>query len=135
MNTEKLCGVEKAFVSYLNSRISGRSLRLKKKWYKLSEKELMVLNGPLNSESQVRNQEVIDQTPDRSVLSLDEQVLNKVAIQNAMKHLTQKELIIINRLFWEQKSIKEVCDELGISKTAVFKSRRNALNKMKASVS
>lgn len=114
MKAEKLNDVEKAFVSY-------RSLRLKKKWYTLSKKELLILNEPLDDDGEEGSEAKADKTSNRSNLSLEEQVSNELDVKKAMEYLTEKESLVIVKLFWEQKSVKEVCWDLDISKNAVLK--------------
>lgn len=126
---EQLNDVEKAFVSYIRCRLVGRSLRLKKKWDHLVQKKMLILNEPLNVEDS--SEEKVNQIPIQSGKPLDECIANQLVVNEAFKHLTEKEAYILKQLFWEQKTVKELCQELGVSKTAVLKNKRNALEKMK----
>lgn len=127
---EKLSELEKAFVSYVKRHIDGRSLRLKKKLNLLQSRELLILNEPLDDE-EVDSVEKVDQIPDNYYLPPDYQVVNQLDIEIAMRGLTEKEYFIIRKMFWEQESVKELCQELDVSKNTVLKTKRNALKKMK----
>jgi DNA-directed RNA polymerase specialized sigma subunit len=48
-----------------------------------------------------------------------------------MKSLTEKEVVIITELFWNQKKVSELTQEMNVSKNAILKMRRNDLKKMR----
>ena len=77
------------------------------------------------------SEEKVDKTPNQNDISVDEQISNKLDVEKALEHLTEKESFIIEKLFWDQMSVKETCKVLDVSKNAGLKSRRNALKKMK----
>jgi RNA polymerase sigma factor (sigma-70 family) len=129
MKTVHLSVVEKAFVSYMKKRLDGRSLRLKKKWDTVSKTEIQVLNEPCYQEED--SMEKVDQISKQEDLPFDEQIANRLVVGKAMEDLTDRETLIIQKLFWEQMRVKDLCEEMDVSKTAVLKTKRNALQKIK----
>jgi len=72
---------------------------------------------------------VMDQVKDTK--NTDEHWLEKIALTEAMKRLTEREKHIINLRFFSGKTQMEVADEIGISQAQVSRLEKGALNRMK----
>jgi len=72
---------------------------------------------------------VMDQVKDSK--NTDENWLQNIAIEEAMKHLCQREKHILNLRFFEGKTQMEVADEIGISQAQVSRLEKNALKHMR----
>jgi DNA-directed RNA polymerase specialized sigma subunit len=98
---------------------------------KLSEHEILTLNQSVCEEDS--SEEIIDRITEENKLPLDEVVSNKEIVRLAMQGLTEKEMVIITELFWNQKKVNELTKEMNVSKNAILKVKRNALQKMRKS--
>ena len=72
---------------------------------------------------------VIDQLCDLS--ANDESWLENIALREAMKKLTEREIKIINMRYYKNKTQTEIADEIGISQAQVSRLERMALEKIK----
>lgn len=72
---------------------------------------------------------VMDQVKDTN--NTDEQWLEKIALSEAMKRLTDREKHIISLRFFSGKTQMEVADEIGISQAQVSRLEKGALERMK----
>ncbi len=72
---------------------------------------------------------VMDQVKDTK--NTDEQWLEKIALSEAMKRLTDREKHIINLRFFSGKTQMEVAEEIGISQAQVSRLEKGALDRMK----
>ncbi|MBE7021730.1 MAG: RNA polymerase sporulation sigma factor SigG [Ruminococcaceae bacterium] len=72
---------------------------------------------------------VMDQVKDTK--NTDEQWLEKIALSEAMKRLTEREKHIISLRFFSGKTQMEVAEEIGISQAQVSRLEKGALDRMK----
>lgn len=72
---------------------------------------------------------VIDQISDKK--NTDERWTENIAINEAMKKLSSKERMIINKRFFECRTQMEVADEIGISQAQVSRLEKSAINHIK----
>jgi len=72
---------------------------------------------------------VMDQVSDEK--SNDENWLEDIALQDAMKRLNSREKKILMMRFFDGKTQMEVSDEIGISQAQVSRLEKNALSQMK----
>ncbi len=72
---------------------------------------------------------VMDQVKDTK--NTDELWLQKIALSDAMNHLTDREKHIVNLRFFSGKTQMEVADEIGISQAQVSRLEKGALERMK----
>lgn len=72
---------------------------------------------------------VIDQISDKK--NTDEKWTENIAISEAMKKLSDKEKLIINKRFFECRTQMEVADEIGISQAQVSRLEKTAINHIK----
>jgi len=91
-----------AAIAYFESCLRGKAFRIRKKWDAIVQHELLILNEPYQENE---HEEKIDQTPMRDDL-IEEQIINKMALEKAMRKLTIKENDIIYELFWNGKNVK-----------------------------
>lgn len=119
-----------AAISYIETCLKYRASRLRKKWTSQADREHLILNSLAHHDNQA---EKIDLISDPSG-PLDKNVVNRLLVEQAMTCLTEKEKMIIRRLFHSDTKVRMLCDELHISKNAVLKTKRNALEKMKARI-
>ena len=75
---------------------------------------------------------VVDQVKDKK--NTDENWIEDISISEAMKKLTGREKLIINKRFFDGKTQMEVADEIGISQAQVSRLEKNALLKMKKNI-
>ena len=71
----------------------------------------------------------MDQISDKK--NTDERWTENIAINEAMKKLTEKEKTIINKRFFECRTQMEVADEIGISQAQVSRLEKSAINHIK----
>ena len=69
---------------------------------------------------------IIDQIGDKK--NTDESWIQHIAILEAVKKLSEKEKMIINKRFFEGRTQVEVADEIGISQAQVSRLEKTALN-------
>lgn len=123
-----------AILAYVKICLHGRALRLEKKWDFLLKRELLVLDEPYYDDEQSDTK--VDKTLKTDESPIEEFVTkNKVILQNAMDRLTVKERNIIEQLFWKEKTVKQLCLELNVSKNSVLKMKRNAFQKIRRDLS
>ena len=72
---------------------------------------------------------IMDQISDKK--NTDEKWTDNIAIAEAMKKLTDKEKVIINKRFFECRTQMEVADEIGISQAQVSRLEKSAINHIK----
>jgi RNA polymerase sigma factor (sigma-70 family) len=60
---------------------------------------------------------------------------DREALLNALERLTRKQVFVINALFWEGLSIREVAAELQVSRSRVVTLRNRALEALGRSLS
>lgn len=121
-----------AILAYVKICLHGRALRLEKKWDFLLKRELLVLDEPYYDDEQSDTK--VDKTLKTDESPIEEFVTkNKVILQNAMDRL--KERNIIEQLFWKEKTVKQLCLELNVSKNSVLKMKRNAFQKIRRDLS
>ena len=72
---------------------------------------------------------VIDQISDKK--NTDERWTENIAINEAMKKLTPKERMIINKRFFECRTQMEVAEEIGISQAQVSRLEKSAISHIK----
>lgn len=72
---------------------------------------------------------IMDQISDKK--NTDEKWTDNIAISEAMKKLTDKEKLIINKRFFECRTQMEVADEIGISQAQVSRLEKSAISHIK----
>ena len=72
---------------------------------------------------------IIDQISDKK--NTDERWTESIAISEAMKKLTDKEMTIIRKRFFDCKTQMEVADEIGISQAQVSRLEKSAISHIK----
>ena len=87
--------------------------------------EPISLQEPAYSEN-TENICIMDQVSDKK--NTDELWAQNLTISEAMKRLTEKEKMIINKRFFEGRTQMEVAEEIGISQAQVSRLERTAIN-------
>lgn len=123
--------VDVAAVSYIQTCLKGRAIRLQKKWNSIPIKELLLLNEPCFDNNVT---EKVERIPAKEPIPFEERVADKLMLEEAMSDLTPNEAKVIVEVFWNQKKVKQLCQEWCVSKNTVLKTKRNALNKMRKSL-
>ncbi|GAA0470550.1 hypothetical protein [Alkalibacillus silvisoli] len=118
-----------AVVSYINICLNGSSIRYQKKRYTIENKEIHSLNEPFHDEQ--FSVEKVEYTTYDNEISLDKEVINKVILESAMQNLTQKEAVTITEIYFNHKKVTDLTQELQVSKNAILKTKRRALQKMR----
>jgi len=90
------------------------------------------LNEPIYSESG-DHVSIMDQVSDTR--DSDEHWLEKIALNDAMKHLDPREKRILAMRYMDGKTQMEVANEIGISQAQVSRLEKNAINRIKKEVS
>jgi RNA polymerase sporulation-specific sigma factor len=72
---------------------------------------------------------IMDQVKDCK--NTDELWIERMALTQAMRKLSDKEKMIINKRFFEGRTQMEVADEIGISQAQVSRLEKNAINHIK----
>ncbi len=72
---------------------------------------------------------IIDQVKDSK--NTDEMWTEKIAIENALKRLNEKERVVVGKRFFDGKTQMEVAEEIGISQAQVSRLEKSAINHIK----
>lgn len=72
---------------------------------------------------------VIDQIKDEK--NLEEKCTSNIVLQNAIKRLTDREKIIVEKRFFQGKTQIEVAEEIGISQAQISRLERSALKRIR----
>ncbi len=56
----------------------------------------------------------------------------KPFVARAIKSLTQRQYIVLKKIYWHQQTLSQIATELGVCKSAVHKSHQSALKKLRA---
>lgn len=94
--------------------------------------DTLSLNEPIYSDNG-DHVSIMDQVCDTQ--DTDEHWLEKIALNDAMKHLDQREKRILAMRYMEGKTQMEVAGEIGISQAQVSRLEKNAISKIKKEVS
>ena len=95
---------------------------------------LDAIQDPVSLQESVSNSDsdnlcIIDQISDKK--NTDEHWTEGIAISEAMKKLSEKEMTIIQKRFFDCKTQMEVADEIGISQAQVSRLEKSAINHIK----
>ncbi len=95
---------------------------------------LDAIQDPVSLQESVSNNDsdnlcILDQISDKK--NTDEHWTEGIAISEAMKKLSEKEMIIIQKRFFDCKTQMEVADEVGISQAQVSRLEKSAINHIK----
>lgn len=93
--------------------------------------EPISLHDSVHSDSN-ESMEIIDQVKDEK--NLDDNWIEKLSIDQAFKHLSERERNILGLRFFEGKTQTEVAEEIGISQAQVSRLEKNALKHMRRSI-
>lgn len=94
--------------------------------------DTLSLNEPIYSDSG-DPVSIMDQVCDKH--NTDEHWLERIALNDAMKHLNQREKQILSMRYMEGRTQMEVASEIGISQAQVSRLEKNAINRIKRDVS
>lgn len=94
--------------------------------------DTLSLNEPIYSDNG-DHVSIMDQVCDTQ--DTDEHWLEKIALNDAMKHLDQREKRILAMRYMEGKTQMEVASEIGISQAQVSRLEKNAISRIKKEVS
>ena len=72
---------------------------------------------------------VIDQIKDEQ--NLEEKCTSNIVLQNAIKRLTDREKVIVEKRFFQGKTQIEVAEEIGISQAQISRLERSALKRIR----
>lgn len=67
----------------------------------------------------------------RDTGSSDEIWLEDIALKEAMKHLSERELKIVKMRFYKGKTQMEIADEIGISQAQVSRLEKGAIERLR----
>lgn len=95
---------------------------------------LDAIQDPVSLQESVSNSDsdnlfIIDQISDKK--NTDEHWTEGIAISEAMKKLSDKEMMIIKKRFFDCKTQMEVADEIGISQAQVSRLEKSAISHIK----
>jgi RNA polymerase sporulation-specific sigma factor len=98
---------------------------------------LDAIQEPISLHDSVHNDpnesiEIIDQVRDEK--NIDDNWIEKLSIDQALKHLSEREKNILGLRFFEGKTQTEVAEEIGISQAQVSRLEKNALKHMRRSI-
>lgn len=70
-------------------------------------------------------------SPEERYIEEELQKILKKRIHTAMDKLTERQKTVIYKTFWEDKTLREIADELGVSHITVYEILESAKKKMK----
>ncbi len=94
-----------------------------------SMQEIISIYDNAYNDSENDNFFVIDQIKDTN--NLEDKCTNNIVLQNAIKKLTPREKLIVEKRFFQGKTQIEVADEIGISQAQISRLERNALKRIR----
>lgn len=94
-----------------------------------SMQEIISIYDNAYNDSESDNFCVIDQIKD--INNLEDKCTNNIVLQNAIKKLTAREKVIVEKRFFQGKTQIEVADEIGISQAQISRLERNALKRIR----
>ena len=74
-------------------------------------------------------------SPDENAMEYPTTIQNKIAIEQMLSKLSDKEKSIIIKRYFKNKTQTELADELGVSQAQVSRIEKNALEKIKKKMS
>jgi DNA-directed RNA polymerase specialized sigma subunit len=110
---------EAHFIIWLEKSLKYAALRLAIKHRKSREKELLILNSPINDDSE---EDIIDRVEDKNV-DVVGTVCSNIFVEELLSALTEKQRAVIE--------YTETAVKLGISQQAVNRLKSRALKKIK----
>lgn len=120
-----------AAISYIWIRLKGRASRLRRQAASRAHRELLLLNEPTFDSS---SDDKLSMVRDPQSQHGYERLAKSHTLQRAVHCLTEKEITLIFELFWNQKSVAQLCVDLHVSKNSILKMKRNALKKLHRAV-
>ena len=120
-----------AFSLYAVHRIRGRMLNFVKKEGGADIACINVVDGPY--ERTGSTSELVDQAP-----SLPEQAENSILtqqLQSALARLPQKERLVINSVYLEQKEVKTVAETLEVSTAHIYRLQKTGIRRIRGMMS
>ncbi len=105
------------------------AIRLAKKYKRVQEYELLILNDLLSQDAENEMTEMLD-----TVAATDDllaEVEDTVFLQEALALLTPQQQKVITATVLEERTEQEVAEELGMSQPAVHQMKERALNRLR----
>jgi RNA polymerase sigma-B factor len=117
------------FLSWLDTCLRHEAIRSAKRYKRIENHELLVLNRDLSEDAEEGITELIQMiSSDADTLAEVEQ---NIVIQDALSLLTPQQQVIISATVLEDRTAQEVADNLGITKQAVSQMKRRALKRLR----
>jgi len=118
---------EAHFIIWLEKSLKYAALRLAIKHRKSREKELLILNSPINDDSE---EDIIDRVEDKNV-DVVGTVCSNIFVEELLSALTEKQRAVIEYKVLQGYTETETAVKLGISQQAVNRLKSRALKKIK----
>ncbi|WP_404900514.1 sigma factor-like helix-turn-helix DNA-binding protein [Priestia filamentosa] len=119
---------ERQFAKYIIMNLTGKRSRLQKYYRSKNYHEQNTLN---NCKSKEENEDFIYSIAETKHTNIEEYVVLKTTIEQIMKELKPLEYQIIKKIYWEDKKIQEIAQEMDIARSSIFRIKNQAFNKIR----
>jgi len=115
-------------IAWFLTGLRREAIRLTKKYRRLDERELLILNGPVDQNADSDELSLID-----TIFAAEDvpiSVVDAVFIQEALSLLTSQEQTVVKATILDGFTERETARELGVSQPVVHRIKSRALNKL-----
>jgi DNA-directed RNA polymerase specialized sigma subunit len=108
--------------------LTGKRSRLQKYYRSKKYYEQETLNKCKSKED---NEDFVYSIAETKHTNLEEYVVLKTTIEQIMKELKPLEYQIIKKIYWEDKKIQEIAQEMDMARSSIFRIKNQAFNKIR----
>ncbi|MGG1217245.1 sigma factor-like helix-turn-helix DNA-binding protein [Priestia endophytica] len=119
---------ERQFTKYIIMNLTGKRSRLQKYYRSKKYYEQETLNKCKSKED---NEDFVYSIAETKHTNLEEYVVLKTTIEQIMKELKPLEYQIIKKIYWEDKKIQEIAQEMDMARSSIFRIKNQAFNKIR----
>ncbi|MGG0383025.1 sigma factor-like helix-turn-helix DNA-binding protein [Priestia filamentosa] len=119
---------ERQFTKYIIMNLTGKRSRLQKYYTSKDYYEQNTLN---KCKSRDDNEDLVYSIAETRHTNLEEYVVLKTTIEQIMRQLKPLEYQIIKKIYWEDKKIQEIAQEMDMARSSIFRIKNQAFNKIR----
>ncbi|KYG30444.1 sigma factor-like helix-turn-helix DNA-binding protein [Priestia endophytica] len=119
---------ERQFTKYIIMNLKGKRSRLQKYYRSRNYYEQNTLN---KCKSREDNEDFVYSIAETKHTNMEEYVVLKTTIEQIMKELKPLEYQIIKKIYWEDKKIQEIAQEMDMARSSIFRIKNQAFNKIR----
>ncbi len=119
---------ERQFIKYITMNLTGKKFRLQKYYICKEYYEQKTLNDRKSKES---SEEIIQNIAQINKIDFEDYIVLKITMEQILKELKPLEYQILKKIYWEDKKIKDVSQEMNIARSSIFRIKKQACKKIK----